>query len=220
MRSMTVLEVRSREFRNPPVVWATDPQVAGVDTFEASPLDEAELIAGLEATNCNRLDLLFNRYSRLVLATAFRVLGDSSEAEEVVQDVFLYLYRKPDLFDPSKGSLKGWIVQITVCRALDRKAHLARRHVFPADLDTLGIAEQTNLETEIEAKFSRKHIDTALAGLPQMQRLTIEFFYFDGLNFKEISSRLSQPIGSVRHHFYRGLERLRRSAVLHNFHSK
>lgn len=213
---MTALEVRSGELRACPGVWASNADgPAPVDTFDASPLDESEFVADLQATNSNHLNLLFDRYSSLVLGTAFRVLRDPSEAEEVVQDVFFYLHRKPELFDPSKGTLKAWIVQITVCRALDRKARLARRRVIPADLDTLDLAEKTNLETEVEAKFSRKHLETALAGLPPMQRLTIEFFYFDGLNLKEISSRLCQPIGNVRHYFYRGLNRLRRSAVLH-----
>ena len=218
---MTALEVGSGELRTRPVVWDyNDEAHAAIDTPEASPADEAELAALLQSQSTNHLDVLFDRYSRLVLGTAFRVLGDASEAEEVVQDVFFYLYRKFELFDPAKGSLRAWIVQIAVCRALDRKARLARRRVCAADLDTLELAERTNLETEVEAKFSRKHLETALAGLPQMQRLTIEFFYFDGLNLKEISSRLSQPLGNVRHHFYRGLQRLRQSAVLHRIHCK
>lgn len=204
-----------------PVVWDYNDEVhAAIDTAEASPVDEAELVALLQSRHTSQLDILFDRYSRLVLATAFRVLGNPSEAEEVVQDVFFYLYRKSELFDPTKGSLRAWIVQITVCRALDRKARLARRRVSAADLDTLDLVEQTNLETEVEAKFSRKHLETALAGLPPMQRLTIEFFYFDGLNLKEISGRLRQPLGNVRHHLYRGLSRLRKSDLLHRIRCK
>jgi RNA polymerase sigma-70 factor (ECF subfamily) len=218
---MTALEVRSGGLCNRPVSWDSNAEVsAPVGTPDARPVEEAELVARLRSGNTNHLAILFDRYSRLVLGTAFRVLGDPSEAEEIVQDVFFYLYRRPELFDPSKGTLKAWIVQITVCRALDRKAHLARRRIFPADLEALKLAEQRDLETEVEAKFSRKHIEAALAGLPQMQRLTIEFFYFDGLNFKEISSRLSQPLGNVRHHFYRGLKRLRRNDVLHRLRCK
>lgn len=218
---MTAPQVRSQELLSPPIAWASsveDPHATVA--FEAHPFEDADSVTHHEAPHASHLDLVFDRYARLVRGTAFRVLGDANEAEEVVQDVFLYLYRKPELFDPSKGTLKAWIVQITVCRALDRKAYLARRRIIAANLENLELAEQTNLETELEAKFSRKHLETALANLPPMQRLTIEFFYFDGLNLKEISIRLSQPLGNVRHHFYRGLKRLRQSTVLHRLRSK
>src|ERR1700685_2398276 len=180
------------------------------------PTEHHHLTGHLPARDSSDLNLLFDRYSRLVLGTACRVLGNPSEAEEVVQEVFFYLYRKPELFDPSKGSLKAWIIQITLCRALDRKLYLARRPFFAgADIDSMALRGATDLEQEIDARLNRKHLERALADLTQMQRLTIEFFYFEGLDLREISKQLRQPIGNVRHHFYRGLSRLRKSDLLH-----
>ena len=184
-------------------------------TFEVSSQEDAQLITHLEARYSCDLKILFDRYSRLVLAMACRILGDPSEAEEVAQEVFLYLYRKPELFDPTKGSVKAWIAQLTLCRALDRKSYLARRRVFASNIDLLELPERTDLETEIEARLSRERLERALADLPQMQRRTIEFFYFEGLDLREISKQLSQPIGNVRHYFYRGLKSLRKNALLH-----
>jgi RNA polymerase sigma-70 factor (ECF subfamily) len=193
---------------------------AGEQTPEAWSTDEAEMLARLRTRDFGDLDVLFERYSRLVFGIACRVLGDPSEAEEVAQEVFFYLYRKPELFDPSKGSLKAWIVQITLCRALDRKSSLARRRIFTRDIDCLEVPERTDLESEVEARLSRKHLEKALADLTQMQRRTIECFYFEGLDLREISKQLRQPIGNVRHHFYRGLSRLRKSDVLHRLSCK
>jgi len=162
-------------------------------------------------------ELLFDRYSRLIRGTAYKILGDPNEAEDVLQDVFLYLHRKSELFDPSKSSIKAWIVRITVSRALDRKIYLARRGFYAIpDVDFRQLRENTDLEHQIEATLHRKYLEKAFSDLTYRQRRTIEFFYFEGLNLTDISERLCEPLGSVRHHLYRGLERLRKSSVLHN----
>jgi RNA polymerase sigma-70 factor (ECF subfamily) len=179
--------------------------------------DHTDFLSHLQTTPSCDLDTLFENYSRLVVSLASRVLHDPDEAEEVAQEVFFYLYRKLDLFDPSKGSLKTWIVQITLCRALDRKSLLARRRLSPVDINRLDLREQSDLETEVEARLKRKALEIALADLPAPQRRTIEFFYFEGLDLREISEQLCEPIGNVRHHFYRGIQRLRKNALLHSF---
>lgn len=198
------------------VVWAGNPELptASVETSETASREDAELVARLQNRDSGDLDLLFDRYSRLVLGTAFRVLGDPSEAEEVVQEVFLYVHRKSQLFDPSKGSIKAWIIQIALSRALDRKSYLARRKTYSADIASLEIRTATDLEHEVEARLNRKYLENAIAELSDVQRRTIEFFYFEGLDLKEISQQLRQPLGRVRHHLYRGLERLRKSSLL------
>lgn len=200
-----------------PVVWAGNPEpaTAAIETSETTSKEDAELAARLQLRDSTDLVVLFDRYSRLVLGIAFRVLGDPSEAEEVVQEVFLYVYRKSQLFDPSKGSIKAWISQIALSRALDRKSYLARRKTYAADIASLEIRTEPDLEHEVEAKLSRKHLKRAFAELSDAQRRTLEFFYFEGLELREISEQLSEPLGSVRHHLYRGLERLRKSSHLH-----
>jgi RNA polymerase sigma-70 factor (ECF subfamily) len=158
--------------------------------------------------------VLFDRYSRLVSGIAFRILHDYSESEEVVQEAFFYIYQKSALFDPRKGGAKAWIVQIAYSRSLDRRAHLSRRGFYVGtEIESLDdtLTGKTDVEREIGAKINFAHLQRAFQDLTQMQRRTLELFYFEGLDLREIGERLQQPFGNVRHHFYRGLERLRKS---------
>jgi RNA polymerase sigma-70 factor, ECF subfamily len=207
---------RSRQPLTFYAVWAGNMQISVADTeAEAASTGNGEFVSQLRPRALGDIDLLFERYSRLVFGVAYRILGDPGEAEEVVQEVFLYLCRKSQLFDESKGSLKAWIVQIAFSRALDRKMYLARRGFYEGgNIASLQIREEADLEQEIDATLIRKHLESAFSGLTDRQRRTIEFFYFDGLDLREISEQLGEPLGSVRHHLYRGLERLRKSSLL------
>ena len=180
------------------------------------PSDE-EVMAGLQSNDASALEILFDRYSRLVLSIARGVVRDSGEAEDVVQEAFFYMYKKSKLFDGSKGSVKSWILQIALHRALDRKSHLARRGFYVGtDIGSLDdtLLGDTDLDREIGAKLNRAQLEKAFEQLPEPQRLTLELFYFEGLDLREISRKLNEPLGNTRHHFYRGLERLRRSAFV------
>ena len=175
-------------------------------------------MARLQSRDAAALGLLFDRYSRLVLGIALRILHEYGEAEEVVQETFFYVYRKAALFDASKGTAKAWIVQIAYHRALDSKAHLARRgYYLGTDIGPLDdtLLDTTDLERKVGAEIDRVNLEKAFEELPEMQRRTLNLFYFHGLELKEISVRLNEPLGNVRHHFYRGLEKLRKSAFVH-----
>lgn len=162
------------------------------------------------------LNTLFRRYSRLVLSVAQRILGNKCEAEEVLQEVFLYAHLKAGFFNPAKGSEKTWIMQIAMSRALDRKLYLSKRGFYRGDDNRLipTLWAKTDLEREIAAKLNRRYLEQAFADLTPQQSRTIRCFYFEGLELKEISQRFSEPLANVRHHFYRGLKRLRQSSCL------
>ena len=199
-----------------PLVWSRDRgqvlAVPGPSTIP-SPNDE-ELLTELQAQDAKALDVLFRRYSRLVFGIASRILRDYSEAEEVVQETFFYVYRKAALFDSAKGGAKAWIVQIAFSRALDRRAHLSRRGFYDGtEIESLDdtLVGKADVEREIGAKLDLASLQKAFEDLTLMQRRTLELFYFEGFELKEISERLHEPFGNVRHHFYRGLERLRKS---------
>lgn len=202
-----------------PVVWGPDREtsLAGPRPVEVrSPSDE-ELMVWMQAKDSKGLDLLYSRYSRLVFGIALRVLNDKSEAEEVVQEAFFSLYQKAPLFDPAKGSAKGWVVQIAFSRARDRRAHLLRRGFYSGtDIESLDdtLHGQGDVEREVGVRLDFSYLLSAFEGLTEMQRKTLELFYFQGLELKEISERLHEPFGNVRHHFYRGLERLRKSPAV------
>jgi RNA polymerase sigma-70 factor (ECF subfamily) len=174
-------------------------------------------MAGLQCKDAKALDLLFVRYSRLVFAIALRIVNDRSEAEDVVQEVFFSLYQKALLYDPEKGSAKGWVVQVAFSRARDRRAHLLRRGFYSGtDVESLHdtLVGQSDVEHDVGVRLDFSHLRCAFEELTIMQRRTITLFYFDGLDLREISERLREPFGNVRHHFYRGLERLRKSPAV------
>jgi len=202
-----------------PIAWSRSQEhsVPALKTAgDRSPSDE-DVMARLQSNDSGALEILFGRYARLVLTIARGIVRDSGEAEDVVQEAFFYLYKKSILFDGSKGSAKNWITQIALHRALDKKSHLARRGFYAGtDIGSLGdiLLGETDLDREIGAKLNRVQLERAFEQLPEMQRLTLELFYFEGLDLREISEKLNQPLGNSRHHFYRGLERLRKSAFV------
>jgi RNA polymerase sigma-70 factor, ECF subfamily len=201
------------------MVWGTARETRVVEPQPVelrSPSDE-ELMAGMQAKDSEALDQLYTRYARLVFGIAFRTLNDRSEAEEVVQETFFSLYQKALLFDPTKGSAKGWVVQIAFSRARDRRAHLLRRGFYSGtDIDSLDdtLQGEGDVEREVGLRLDFAHLLSAFEDLTEMQRSTLELFYFQGLELREISQRLNEPFGNVRHHFYRGLERLRKSPAV------
>ena len=201
-----------------PVVWGTrrECEVAPAEAEVRSPSDE-ELMSRLQAKDAKGLELLFHRYSKLMFGIALRILNDHSESEEVVQEAFFYVYQKAYLFDPAKGSAKGWIVQVAFSRARDRKAHLFRRGFYSGtDLDSVDdtLLGQCDVEREVGLRLDFSSLQDAFEDLTQLQRRTLELFYFEGFDLREISERLQEPFGNVRHHFYRGLERLRKSPAV------
>lgn len=187
--------------------------------LHAHEMSDEELMTLLVTGDSKALEILFGRHSKLVFSIALRVLRDAGEAEEIVQECFLYIYRKAPAFEPSKGSAKVWIVQVAYSRARDRKAHLSRRGYYvhkdiesPELEDT--IARLENAENAIEARLDFGRLQCAFDDLTAVQRQTLELYYFEEMGLKEISQRLHEPFGNVRHHFYRGLERLRKSSVV------
>lgn len=202
-----------------PIDWGRnqDRPTGAPDALERRIPSDEEAMARLQANDAGALEILFDRYSRLAFSIARGVIRDSGEAEDVVQEAFFYLYKKSLLFDGSKSSVKSWILQIALHRALDRKSHLARRGFYVGtDIGSLDdtLLGDTDLDREIGAKLNRAQLEKAFMELPEMQRLTLELFYFEGLNLREISEKLNEPLGNTRHHFYRGLERLRKSAFV------
>jgi len=174
-------------------------------------------MARLQSNDSAALEILFGRYARLVLGIARGIVRDSGEAEDVVQEAFFYLYKKSMLFDEAKGSAKHWIIQIALHRHWtgSRTWHeeaFTLVQTSPALGDTL--MGETDLDREIGARLNRAQLEKAFEQLPEMQRATLELFYFEGLDLREISEKLNQPLGNSRHYFYRGLERLRKSAFV------
>jgi RNA polymerase sigma-70 factor (ECF subfamily) len=183
---------------------------------DRQPTDE-ELMTRLQARDPRALDAIFRRYARLVMSIAFRTLHDRGEAEDTVQETFLYVYRKAALFNEEKGPAKAWIIQVAVHRSLDKRSYLDRRGFYlGTKIDSVNdtILGPTDLDREIGAGLDRAKLEVAFAELPDAQRRTLELFFFEGMELREIAVRRNEPLGNIRHHYYRGLERLRKSAFI------
>jgi RNA polymerase sigma-70 factor (ECF subfamily) len=185
---------------------------------QAGPLrPDEELMDRLRVRDPEALDTLFRRYARLVMGIAFRTLRDYGEAEDAVQETFLYIFRKAALFDARKGPAKAWIVQVACHRSLDKKSYLGRRGFYlVTEIDAADdtVPGSTDLDREIGARLDRKKLEQAFAELPDAQRQTLEMFFFEGMELRQIADEIDEPLGNVRHYYYRGLERLRKSAFV------
>jgi RNA polymerase sigma-70 factor (ECF subfamily) len=161
------------------------------------------------------LGCLFQRYGRLLRNIAARILGDGSEAEDLVQDLFLFIHRKSVIFDCSKSSGRSWIVQMAYHRAISRRRYLVTRQFYSHE-DVEGVGEQvvgvatTENDYSAEAVLGRNGLEKVMEALTGDQRETLNLHFFEGYTLAEISEKLGQPHGNVRHHYYRGLAQLRK----------
>ena len=183
---------------------------------EACASDEL-LLERLGEGGKDGLGVLFRRYGRLVRAVAFRILRDAAEADDLLQEVFLFIFRKCALFDASRGTARSWIVQVTYHRAIDRRRHLASRNFYVnAELDeTLltidgPIADTAFYERSIAGSLGTEMLGKIEEALSIDQRRTIQLYFFEGYTFEEIAELSGQMVGNVRNHYYRGLEKIRK----------
>jgi len=170
------------------------------------------LLSRLVEGDCDALDRLFRRYAILIRSIGKRILRDDAEAEDLVQEVFLHLVRRSSAFDLRKGSARSWIVQNIYYRAINRRRYLSSRHQLfvtapkaPVDL----AARAADYDCSESAIFEGALVREILKRLTPEQFETMRLFFFEGYTLAEISENLGQPLGNVRHHYYRGLNRLR-----------
>ncbi|MGB8541274.1 MAG: sigma-70 family RNA polymerase sigma factor [Candidatus Acidiferrales bacterium] len=144
-------------------VWAR-PRQDG-EAFPPSPKSEDEaLMFRVQAGDESALGQLLERHSRLVLGIGYRILRDTGEAQELVQDVFLHAYRKCQLFDPRRGSFRGWLIRITCRRALDRREYLnLHRFYDDRNLEDFVDVFQATTNLEYQAQLSRSEQALQLA---------------------------------------------------------
>jgi len=191
------------------------PLTARVSEPQSAISDEI-LLANVCAGEREALALLFRRHAHLVRNLGWRILRDKAEADDLIQEVFLYIHRKSALFDSSKGSARSWIVQVAYTQAF-----LRRRHLKSHGLYLSAIADRSpesafqsysgaEYDQSAEGLFGRNNWRRALETLSEEQRETLRLHFFEGYTFAEIAEKLKQTHTNVRHHYYRGLEKLRK----------
>ena len=176
-------------------------------------LSDDELVCRLIAGDQCAMEILFDRYYRMVMSVALRIVRDTGEAQDVVQVVFTDFYRSAKLFDADKGSFKSWLLQYAYGRSINRKQSLKSQKFYDKNESAnLEVTESNgsrlfNLEPS-ELKLLAQEI---LATLEDKQRIVIEMICFRGLTLAETAAATGESLGNVQHMYYRGLEKLRLS---------
>ena len=200
--------------------WAASPLVSEsarersrVSPAELKTFSDESLLDELKQGEHEALSILFDRYSRLVLGVAAKVLSDVTEAEDVTQEVFFELYRTAEKFDAAKGSAKAWIIRFAYHRSMNRRRYLELRRLYErtqiSDLDWLKGYSFPNGSVGLTAEESARVVEEGLAALNPKQRETLELACFDGLSLSEIAARKRESLANVRHYYYRGIQKLR-----------
>jgi RNA polymerase sigma-70 factor (ECF subfamily) len=182
-----------------------------------SEISDESLIAQICGGSREALADLFRRHARIVRGVAYRVLRDASEADDLLQDIFLLIHRKCGMFDASRGPARFWILQMTYHRAIARRRYLNSRHFYTrVDLDDAGReladprTDSSRFIDSAHGQLGREGIDRFFAELSEDQRETLRLFFVDGYTLTEIATKLNQTRGNVKHHYFRGLEKLRK----------
>ena len=137
---------------------------------------------------------LYDRYSRVVYSVALRVLRDPSAAEDVLQEIFMQVWRTPESFVSARGSLAGWLAVVARNRAID----LLRRKKPTEQVEDVSLPMPGNLSEEGERSLLMERARVVIAQLPPEQRKTLEMAFFDGLTHSEIAEMTGDPLGTVK----------------------
>jgi RNA polymerase sigma-70 factor (ECF subfamily) len=177
-------------------------------------LSDEQLITGLAGPEVEAaLSALYDRYSRTVFGVGLKLLGgDRSSAEEVVQEVFLKVWRSSHTFDPSRGSFSTWLYRVTRNVALDLyRKRTSRIRPVPDGDSQIASARDSSASPEaiVDDSWLSWRISRALEGLDAAHREVIELAYFQGLSQREISERTDVPLGTVKTRTYSAMKRLR-----------
>jgi RNA polymerase sigma-70 factor, ECF subfamily len=175
-------------------------------------LNDDEVMNHLQAGHGDALAVLFDRYHRLVLSIALKIVRDPGEAEDVMQNVFLEIFRSAAQFDPARGTTKTWLLQYAYHRSINRRQQLTVRHFYKQS--SIEDVERTMPEAgSLLGGFSDHELKLllrqGLAKLGRQQRQVLELASYNGLSMAEIASKTGETVSNVRHYYYRGLKKLR-----------
>jgi RNA polymerase sigma-70 factor (ECF subfamily) len=149
---------------------------------------------------------LYDRYSSIVYSVALRVLGDTGRAEDVLQEVFMQLWRNPGVFDSSRGNLGAWLAVIARNRAID----LIRKRQPETDIADIIVSVEPDMAGDAERARAMEKVRGALEDMPTAQRSALEMAYFEGLTHTEIAAKTGEPLGTIKTRIRAGLLALRK----------
>jgi RNA polymerase sigma-70 factor, ECF subfamily len=185
-----------------------------METEPASDLDaEIDLLRKIGQGDRASFERFYDRFSSMLFTIAYRVLNNREAAEDVLQDVFVQIWEKAPLYDPSRGKPITWAVTLTRNKAIDRLRSMQRRARLRDDLQREShTLDQADERTSVDAAAAGEHgqiLRDALALLGPDQREALELAFFQSLTQSEIADRLGEPLGTIKARIRRGLAKLR-----------
>jgi RNA polymerase sigma-70 factor, ECF subfamily len=167
---------------------------------------DISLVLAIRSGDENAMAKLYDRYSSIVYSVALRVLGDAGAAEDVLQEVFMQLWRNPGVFDSSRGNLAAWLAVISRNRAIDA----IRKRRPESDIADVTVSVEPDLAGDAERTRAMEKVRGALEGMPSAQRSALEMAYFEGLTHTEIAAKTGEPLGTIKTRIRTGLLALRK----------
>jgi RNA polymerase sigma-70 factor (ECF subfamily) len=175
--------------------------------------EQARLLAAIARGDKTALASLYDSLSRPLFSLAYRILNDSAEAQDVIQDVFLQIWRKAGTFETSRGSVFGWAATLTRNRSIDRVRMRKRRTELladsAADLQPAPLSGDLDSGASLWVQEKASAVRSALGGLAPDQQKAIELAFFSGLTQLQIAARLNEPLGTIKARIRRGLLKLK-----------
>ena len=173
----------------------------------------AAAIRGAQRGDPASFDRLVDQFAGRVYGFFFRITGSRVDSEDLMQEVFLEVYRKVENYDPDKGNAKTWILQYAYHRSLNRQKYLNLRNFYDgrqdSDLTQWDVSQSPNGWNGLSYDDWAQVLEKGMSTLSEKERTTLDLAYFQGLPLKEIAAQIDEPLGSVRNHYYRGLKKLR-----------
>jgi RNA polymerase sigma-70 factor, ECF subfamily len=166
-----------------------------------------KLVTAIRSGDESAMAVLYDRYSSLVYSVALRVLGDTGIAEDVLQEIFMQLWRNPGLFDSSRGNLAPWLAVITRNRSIDS----LRKRRPETDIEDVIVSVEPDMAGDAERSRAMEKVHGALGLMPLPQRSALEMAYFEGLTHTEIAAKTGEPLGTVKTRIRAGLLALRKA---------
>jgi len=168
---------------------------------------DAAIVSAIRSGDANGMAALYDRYSAIVYSVALRVLGDTGAAEDVLQEVFMQMWRNPRLFDSSRGRLGPWLSVIARHRAIDG----LRKRRPETDIADVVLSVEPDLAGDAERARAMGKVRGTLGSMPPLQRKALEMAFFEGLSHSEISALTGEPLGTIKTRIRSGLLALRKA---------
>lgn len=164
------------------------------------------LVTAIRSGDQGAMTALYDRFSSIVYSVALRILQDTGSAEDVLQDIFMQLWRNPGAFDASRGNMGAWLAVITRNRAIDA----LRKRRPQDDIEDVIVSVESDLASEADRSRAMEKVRGAMQTMPSPQRSALEMAYFEGLTHTEISEKTGEPLGTVKTRIRAGLIALRK----------